>query len=76
VRFWTHFWASLLGYLLPLFLMSYFGQALFDAAKGAPTSLWIGLGAGIAVIALCTWALRRRSARAEKSKSIATEPSG
>jgi uncharacterized membrane protein YdjX (TVP38/TMEM64 family) len=33
VRFWTHFWGSFLGYLLPLFLMSFFGQALFDALK-------------------------------------------
>jgi len=33
VRFWTHFWGSFLGYLLPLFLMSFFGQALFDALR-------------------------------------------
>jgi uncharacterized membrane protein YdjX (TVP38/TMEM64 family) len=30
VRFWTHFWGSLAGYLLPLFLMSYFGQRMLD----------------------------------------------
>jgi uncharacterized membrane protein YdjX (TVP38/TMEM64 family) len=33
VRFWTHFWGSFLGYLVPLFLMSFFGQALFDALR-------------------------------------------
>lgn len=75
VRFSTHFWASMLGYLLPLFLMSYFGQALFDAAKTAPTRAWVGLGVGIALIALLVWALRRRNARADKPKPIAAEPS-
>jgi len=31
VRFWTHFWASFLGYVPPLFLVSYMGGELFDA---------------------------------------------
>src|SRR5450432_3546387 len=63
VRFWTHFWGSLAGYLLPLFLVSYFGQKLFDALTGAPAYVWIGLGAGIAAIALGAWALRFRARR-------------
>lgn len=60
VRFWTHFFASFLGYLLPLFLMSFFGQKLFDALKKAPTIAWIGLGIGVAAIALGTFLYRRR----------------
>ncbi len=60
VRFWTHFWASFLGYLLPLFLMSFFGQKLFDALKQAPTTAWVGLGIGVAAIALGTFLFRRR----------------
>jgi uncharacterized membrane protein YdjX (TVP38/TMEM64 family) len=60
VRFWTHFWGSLVGYLVPLFLVSFFGQALFDAVKRAPVGVWIGLGAFVAAIALGLWVWRRR----------------
>jgi uncharacterized membrane protein YdjX (TVP38/TMEM64 family) len=59
VRFWTHFWGSLAGYVVPLLVVSYFGQKFFDAMKDAPASVWIGLGAGAAVIALGVWAVRR-----------------
>ena len=60
VRFSTHFWGSLAGYVLPLLLVSYFGQKLFDAMTQAPRSVWIGAGAVIVAIALGVW-LRRRS---------------
>lgn len=33
VPFWTHFWASAAGYVLPLFLVSYFGESLFEAMR-------------------------------------------
>jgi uncharacterized membrane protein YdjX (TVP38/TMEM64 family) len=62
VRFSTHFWASLAGYLLPLFLISFFGQRLVDALKSAPPGVWIGLGVGVLAIALGAWAIRRRTA--------------
>lgn len=29
VRFWTHFWGSFVGYIPPLFAVSYFGQKVF-----------------------------------------------
>ena len=29
VRFWTHFWGSFVGYLVPLFVVSFFGQKVF-----------------------------------------------
>lgn len=35
VRFWTHFWGSLVGYALPLLLVSYFGEKLFEVATTA-----------------------------------------
>ena len=64
VGFWTHFWASLAGYVLPLLLVSLYGQALFDALKDAPVGVWIGLGGALAGISLASWMRRRRVARA------------
>ncbi len=63
VRFWTHFWGSLAGYVLPLFVMSYFGQRLFDMLKSAPTEAWLGLGVGIVVVASSVWLVGRTRAR-------------
>lgn len=61
VRFSTHFWASAAGYVLPLLLVSLFGQRLFDAMRRAPASLWVALAAGAAAIALAAWLHRRRA---------------
>jgi uncharacterized membrane protein YdjX (TVP38/TMEM64 family) len=63
VRFSTHFWGSLAGYMLPLFLVSFFGQKLFDALRGAPTEVWIGVGGAMAAIAFGLWVWRGRAAR-------------
>jgi uncharacterized membrane protein YdjX (TVP38/TMEM64 family) len=63
VRFWTHFWASLAGYAVPLFLVSYFGQRLFELLKALPASAWVGVGAGTVAVWLAVWFLRRRRAR-------------
>jgi uncharacterized membrane protein YdjX (TVP38/TMEM64 family) len=64
VRFWTHFWGSFLGYLLPLFLMSFFGQQLFEALKAAPPWAWAAVGAGVVAVASFAWYLGRvRAAR-------------
>ncbi len=62
VPFWTHFWASALGYVLPLLATSFFGRALFDWMKRAPPSTWAAVAALVAAVALATWALRRRRA--------------
>jgi uncharacterized membrane protein YdjX (TVP38/TMEM64 family) len=62
VRFSTHFWGSLVGYALPLLLVSYFGQKLFDVMKAAPVEAWIGVGAAMLAIALAVWVVRRRRA--------------
>lgn len=62
VRFSTHFWGSLVGYAVPLLVVSYFGQKLFDWMKAAPPSVWIGVGAGAAAIAAGVWVVRRRRA--------------
>jgi uncharacterized membrane protein YdjX (TVP38/TMEM64 family) len=50
VPFWTHFWGSLLGYITPLLLVSYFGQGLFDALRAAPPALWVVLVVGVGLL--------------------------
>ncbi len=60
VRFSTHFWGSLIGYAVPLLLVSYFGQKLFDAMKDAPPGVWIGVAAAAVVIVAGVWLVKRR----------------
>jgi len=60
VSFWTHFWGSLVGYAIPLFLLSFFGQKLFDLMKATPPGVWLALAFGSALLALTVWAIRRR----------------
>jgi uncharacterized membrane protein YdjX (TVP38/TMEM64 family) len=67
VRFWTHFWGSLAGYALPLLLISYFGQRVFDAMRNAPRELWIGAGVVVVLIGLGVWLVRRGRARGRSS---------
>ena len=67
VRFWTHFWGSLAGYVPPLFLVSFFGQQLFDALRNASASSWIALGLAALLGALGAWWLRRHRGRSERS---------
>jgi uncharacterized membrane protein YdjX (TVP38/TMEM64 family) len=59
VRFATHFWGSLCGYVVPLLLVSYFGQRLFDAIRGVSAEAWVLLGVLSGVTALGAWAWRR-----------------
>jgi uncharacterized membrane protein YdjX (TVP38/TMEM64 family) len=63
VRFSTHAYASAAGYVLPLLLVSYFGPRLFELAKNAPPSVWIGVAVVVALIATGAW-LRSRVASA------------
>jgi len=60
VRFGTHFWGSLVGYLIPLFLVSFFGQRLFDMLRATPLWVWAAVAAVVLIAAATTWALRRR----------------
>lgn len=64
VRFSTHFWASFLGYIAPVFLWVFFGQKLFDALKGAPPSVWIAIAAGMLTLSALFLVIRRRRANA------------
>jgi uncharacterized membrane protein YdjX (TVP38/TMEM64 family) len=59
VPFWTHFWASLLGYLVPLFLVSFLGAELFDASGAMqPKAFWV-MGALLVVSGVMIAVLRR-----------------
>jgi uncharacterized membrane protein YdjX (TVP38/TMEM64 family) len=60
VGFGTHFWGSLAGYFVPLLLVSYFGQRVFEALRAMPPAVWLGVAATVVVAALASWALRRR----------------
>jgi uncharacterized membrane protein YdjX (TVP38/TMEM64 family) len=64
VPFWTHFWGSLVGYILPLLATAYFGQRVFDFLRDAPPSVWIGMAAAVAAVIAAIWLVRRRSRRA------------
>ena len=64
VSFATHFWGSFLGYLLPLFLVSYFGERLVAWALALPVSAWVAMGIGVVAIGSGGWLWRRRRAAA------------
>ncbi len=74
VRFRTHFWGSFLGYLLPLFLMSFFGQRLFDMLKSAPKEAWIATGAVLVAAAVGAVLIKRRAARGADATDRTTIP--
>jgi uncharacterized membrane protein YdjX (TVP38/TMEM64 family) len=64
VPFWTHFWGSAAGYVLPLLLTSYFGPRFLEMMREAPASVWIGVALTAGVIAGGTWVVRRREGKA------------
>lgn len=66
VPFWTHVWGSLLGYIPPLFLVSYLGSRMFDeSGRMQPDALPImaALAAASLGVALLTRYLDRRPRR-------------
>ncbi|MEZ4295008.1 MAG: VTT domain-containing protein [Polyangiaceae bacterium] len=60
VPFWTHFWGSFFGYLVPLLATAYFGERVFDAMRDAPAEVWGGVAAGMLVVGAGVWLVRRR----------------
>lgn len=63
VRFWTHFWGSFVGYLVPLFVMSYFGPKALDLLKGLPPAVWGAVVGTLLVVGAVVWTVRRARAR-------------
>jgi uncharacterized membrane protein YdjX (TVP38/TMEM64 family) len=64
VPFWTHFWGSLLGYLPPLFVVSYLGSEIFDASGRMQPRAWPIMGALLAASLLLVAVLRHYDKRA------------
>jgi len=68
VRFWTHFWGSFAGYVPTLFLVSYFGEQLFELVKTASLGTWLITGAlTLAIVGGFWWFQRRCSPRGERA---------
>lgn len=66
VRFSTHFWGSIVGYIPPLLLVSYLGASMFDASGRMQPSAWpvmAGLVVASVVIAALARAYERRRLR-------------
>jgi uncharacterized membrane protein YdjX (TVP38/TMEM64 family) len=59
VGFWTHFWGSLVGYVVPLLLVSIFGEKIFQVMRGASASTWVAVLAGAVVTGALVWGVRR-----------------
>jgi uncharacterized membrane protein YdjX (TVP38/TMEM64 family) len=64
VPFWTHFWGSLLGYLPPLFVVSFLGAEIFDASGRMQPRAWPIMGALLAASLLLVALLRYYDKRA------------
>lgn len=71
VRFSTHFWGSLIGYVPPLLLVSYFGADMFDASGHIQPKAYYVMGS----LALAT-ALYLGVSRLCRSPRLATGTSG
>ncbi len=74
VRFWTHVWGSLAGYILPLLATAYFGQKAFDFLRDAPPAVWAGMGAMTVVLLVVLFRVARRP-RQEISRPTPARPS-
>lgn len=61
VRFSTHLLGSFCGYLLPLFLVSFFGQKIFEVLKQVSLGTWLAVAIVAASLALGFVVVRRRA---------------
>jgi len=67
VSFWTHFWASLLGYVPSLLVTAYFGQRVFVWMREAPAGVWAGVAGVLAAAVGIGWAVARRKGQRKDS---------
>lgn len=59
VGFWTHFWGSFAGYVVPLLAVSYFGERLFEMMREATPGTWAALVAATALVLVAGFLIRR-----------------
>jgi uncharacterized membrane protein YdjX (TVP38/TMEM64 family) len=69
VPFWTHFWGSLVGYIPPLFVVSYLGAEIFDASGRMQPRAWPIMGALLAASLLLVAILRYCDRREHASRA-------
>jgi uncharacterized membrane protein YdjX (TVP38/TMEM64 family) len=72
VPFWTHFWGSFLGYIPPLFMVSFFASEVFDATGQLQPRAWMPMG-GMLMMSLSFALIARqieRSARRKTSQNV------
>jgi uncharacterized membrane protein YdjX (TVP38/TMEM64 family) len=70
VRFWTHFWGSFFGYLPTLFLVSFFGEKLYEMMKTASPAEWAAMVVTTLLFFLAVWWFQRR----REAHRAASEP--
>lgn len=64
VPFWTHFWGSAVGYIVPLLATAYFGEKLFAIMSGMSLQNWLVVVLVVAATVLTVWWFRRSRNRA------------
>jgi uncharacterized membrane protein YdjX (TVP38/TMEM64 family) len=72
VPFWTHFGGSFLGYIPPLFMVSFFASEVFDATGQLKPRAWM-IFVGMLMTSLCFMLIARyieRSARRKASQNV------
>jgi len=69
VPFWTHFWGSLVGYIPPLFVVSYLGAEIFDESGRMQPRAWPIMGALLAASLLLVAILRYCDKRGRTSQA-------
>lgn len=75
VGFWTHFWGSLIGYVPPLFLVSYLGAKMFDVSGKIQPTAW-PIMAGLLVASLTIAVLARAWERRRLSIGLSRQLNG
>ncbi|MCA9627379.1 MAG: TVP38/TMEM64 family protein [Myxococcales bacterium] len=69
VPFWTHFWGSVVGYIPPLLVVSYFASEVFDASGGLQPGAWKYMGglfaASLVLLLVMRWFERRAVTRSD-----------
>lgn len=74
VGFWTHFFGSLVGYVPPLFLVSYLGGEMFDASGAIQPHAWPIMAAlfltSLAIAAVARIRQRRSTAAREGKDGV------